>query len=167
MKLTDIDFLYSIADHYFCYINYKFHALPEENSADEFIGKSKQCLEELKHILDEHYTEFSKREGGIIASSSMKSSIKFGYEYFGHDSSIPTQLRYDITLSPDDIPENLKLELNNYDRNLSRVLKVYDSIMSMPNLEISKEASLQAGKIARLRKSKSFELRQYLEHTQA
>ena len=70
-------------------------------------------------------------------------------------------LRYKILMDSIGSPVNLTLSLMNSDSNPKRLLNVCDSIIRLPNLEISAEAQVQVKQINSLR-SEKFDVSRYL-----
>ena len=167
MRLLYLDFEYTIKDKKFSSIFYNFDAASDAESKEEFIDLAKSSIHRLEQLLDNQYTgkRFIKEESGRVTSSK----IKFKCEYL--NSSIinyiregglnKTELSYVISMDPKGEPISLTLNLNNSEPNSARILKVYDSIIKLPNLEISDEAQIQVDRINSLR-SEKFEINKYL-----
>ena len=172
MQLSYLDFEYTVKDKKlkdkkFSSIFYNFDAVSDAESKEEFIDLAKSSIQRLEQLLDNQYNNkrFTKEKNGRVTSSK----IKFKCEYL--NSSIinyiregglnKTELSYIISMDPKGEPINLTLSLNNSEPNSARILRVYDSIITLPDLKISEEAQIQVNRINSLR-SEKFEINKYL-----
>ncbi len=166
MELKNIDFSYEIAVKKFDSIGYRFSVLSDAKSGDEVTGLSLSTLGDLEKILDISYSaeRMSKVKAGVVQSSR----INFGFDY-GHDPisflekhiRFSAILRYVITLNSSGKPTDLELSLYTKDESSSRLLDIFDSIIGLPGLKVSKEAQVQVDRINSLKRN-DFELNRYL-----
>ena len=154
MELSRIDFKYGVKSKEFSYMLYTFNMLPDVNQREEVINLARSSLQNLESILDKNYAgnEFKKEENGDITSSR----IEFGYDYGNL-----TKLRYVISMNPPGEPRDLSLSLMNMDPDSKRLLEVYNSLLAIPNLEISNQAKVQVSRINSLI-SERFDVKEYL-----
>lgn len=155
MKLTCLNFDYQSESNAFEAVHLNFDLSTDESkSKDEIINDARSTFSRLEQILDTEFkVNFSKEKNYSVSSSN----ITFGYRYKQRakkelcidSSSLNLECSID---SKNDLIKEIKLNLHFYFKNSQEeLLKTYDKIISIPDLEISKDVQNSIKRIEYLR----------------
>lgn len=177
MELASLYFNYSVELKGFDYISYSFIITPDEKRQETFSSMKMYTSEGLEFLLDQLYNGAEKKKSGDITAYEINTTYEYRKNYLFLFSPLASALRLLIfRAKPEKIDANLKcsakmeedkvryfnIELSDHSDN-SKKLEVFDAIMKIPNLSISKHAQSSIAKINYLRQNQ-LSIDEYLEH---
>jgi hypothetical protein len=151
MELSKLGYYYDIIKKRYAYIQYEFKLSPENFIGMESEEIAEKALEGIVQILDTHYHKKKFQRASIEDKDPIISNI--GYNYFPnyrfrdkfnlHKDAHSISILRCILSSKKDSGIEIKVNLNIEDDDSTRLLKIYDTLMSMPGLEFSEAAMCQ------------------------
>lgn len=155
MELYKLEFQYSIETDSFNSFSYSFTSVSKDDSNEDIIMTATSSLQSLDKIILNTYKEqdLIKRKTGNITSR---------YTTFGHNYSVKNresfteintslvELKYFLNTDKGTITDII-LKLNSLTSKYSKHLELYDSIISIEDLEISRSAQIEIDRVGFLR----------------
>lgn len=158
MDLTRVSFNYQIKDKTFSRLNYDFSVQNKDIPSTELVKLAKTEFTELEQILDQYYTGkgFTKQQNGDISSSIISCGFDYSNRHMGNlfwskNFRSSTTLRLDIHTYSGTYPTEFSISIANYDADMKRLFRVHDTIISLPDMNISAAAKHEIDTINFLR----------------